>query len=288
MTLIFAMQLPDIDVQYGRVSAIFLKSFCFCITNEAVVDSLSFICRSVNHNYMKHWIKQCSHLCPSDIHNYLMKLLTPVMKDIPLSDHEDDGVGVVDVTMETNHVDLDTPQIDALFKNEELSCNTTPTLPSDPSFFSHSNLPDLSSLPRPHQAPPTFTDQSLREDNAINGTETNNTDHTPATPIDHTPAMPLDHTPAMPSQIHIALHLNQSQSIDDSPTHSVPINGHDSNVSQTTRVSSVVKGLSEKIVKGEGSTQWLYRILLLDHIDLVQQKMVKCLDEVDQQIEGVI
>ena len=55
---------------------------------------------------------------------------------------------------------------------------------------------------------------------------------------------------------------------------------------QTLRVSSIVKELAERIARGEVPTHWFHKLLLLDHVDHVQQKMLKCLDEVDQQIEG--
>ncbi len=49
---------------------------------------------------MKQWIKQCSHLSSTEIHNYLMKLLAPVVNEIPIPGKETDSE---DVTMETNN-----------------------------------------------------------------------------------------------------------------------------------------------------------------------------------------
>ena len=52
----------------------------------------NFVCicmyRSSNHPYLKQWIKQCSHLTPSEIHNYIMKLLAPIIDQIPIPEED--------------------------------------------------------------------------------------------------------------------------------------------------------------------------------------------------------
>ena len=50
--------------------------------------------------YMKQWIKQCSHLSSTEIHNYLMKLLAPVVNEIPIPDKD---TGTENVAIETDN-----------------------------------------------------------------------------------------------------------------------------------------------------------------------------------------
>ena len=123
---------------------------------------------------------------------------------------------------------------------------------------------------------------------------------TPGGPVGTTPSSPMDTTstpsgPAgtirggpvgSPSRLHIALRLNQSDSTPSDNSADSLLNKLDFSSPQTARVSTVVKELSERISKGDSSTHWFHKILLLDHIDHVHQKMLKCLDEIDLQMEG--
>ena len=53
-------------------------------------------------------------------------------------------------------------------------------------------------------------------------------------------------------------------------------------------IAAVVRNVSESVIKGEAIGQLLHRLLLLQHIEQVQMKILRWLDEVDKQIEGKI
>lgn len=53
-------------------------------------------------------------------------------------------------------------------------------------------------------------------------------------------------------------------------------------------IAAVVRNVSESVIKGEAIGQLLHRLLLLQHIEQVQMKILRWLDEVDKQIEGTI
>ena len=79
--------------------------------------------------------------------------------------------------------------------------------------------------------------------------------------------------------------LAVSIKLDESENQYLQVYGVVLSTPKARRVSSVVKELSERITKGEAGT-WFHKLLLLDHIDQVQQKIVKWIHDVDEQIEG--
>ena len=79
--------------------------------------------------------------------------------------------------------------------------------------------------------------------------------------------------------------LAVSIKLDESENQHLQVYGVVLSSPKARRVSSVVKELSERITKGDAGT-WFHKLLLLDHIDLVQQKIVKWIHDVDEQIEG--
>lgn len=61
-------------------------------------------------------------------------------------------------------------------------------------------------------------------------------------------------------------------------------NGHSS--SRDVELMNAIRQAAESVTEGEGGNKWLQRLLLVQHVDQVQQKIVLWMDEIDKQIEG--
>ncbi len=177
------------------------------------------------------------------------------------------------------YLTTDDPQL--LTHVEEIQLTNKQT---DPHTDPHSDpRTDPHTDPRtdPHTDPRTdpHTDQGGSNPEGVTPTRPHIAGATPT----HSTTDPMGTKPLISPRLHIALRPNQSDSTDHSMESSSNI---DMSTQQTVRVSTVVKELSVKICNGDTSTHWFHKILLLDHIDHVHQKMLKCLDEIDLQMEG--
>ena len=139
---------------------------------------------------------------------------------------------------------------------------------------------NLTSLPHP-PAPPTQPTPIEESQLKIEPCVTNGPSSKDYTIEMNELAVPVD---CSPTQLHTSNEPDHTQRIHDGEQAPPPTDTPMS--SQAAHVSRVVRDLANRIFEGAGSVQWFHKLLLLDHIEHVQQRMLKCLDEIDEQTKG--
>ena len=269
---------------------------------------------SKTHPYLKQWSKRCSHLTVSQVRQYLVHVLSPISdqlesllisESLTTTNHQGLPLQACIRQMAENNIAVtrDLP----LF-SESVSCSTSSTStsehtvvskimalsaqtsmnadstkakficpsPSSPSPSPHAHFSSLIVSSETSLASPTDTDPLIK--------------CIPSPVDDSNPASPPPPPPRPPTPTATSSgnDINLSEPavlmLLKKPPHS-PTPDNSEKERQSKSMQIFLDKLAASLQHAE-TGNWLHRLLLLDHIDEVQKKILNWIEDVDKKIDG--